>query len=914
MKFFFKFLIIFYTIFTSNLYSNTSEIPNEKEFDNPKKEVTTVEAKKNKEHAEMNIKVNKLSIQEIKGYNIGEGKTQYFIPKEEKENKLLKTLTNNTENQYLIFETKEQLSDYLNKNKKAKKKRDIANPIKYEVMQDENQTMLTVNSSAELYILENDNKIYKGNISTYKTVNITDNYDYFILGRKDILQNQAKVDVDSLYLMETKWLDQVQGPSCNEHSNLRYGIKLYHSYHLDLEHADYIGAANANYTKGPYFEISKHQFGAKWYDVKELQDAWSFPHRSWPWNTVIINYYRITIPQGYYSYGHQGIIHTYTTKVVHFTNNDTNIHTITNNIHFFVTRSSREITININSSDLGSQRRLSIHDSKIQNKLNHSEIPSTTPRFRQANSPITIDSTRQNLIFPENLRPGQYRVMTELYYKDEYLYVDDIIYINYDSAIIRGLDLTKAIPNKEYTINLSNGIGKTQEYESNSSLDQNIHQISLGGNLDLSGVSKAELWVNGSHISNNNYNGTSYNVRLSGTNYLYITKNNYSSSSPYIELKLYDSSNNWKRTYRINVTNSTPMRNSSYTAEIDPRFFKVMQDKQERNLYYNGQIKSVDYSKLFRTNGSEFSNIQSIASINNNYNLQNNSSLVTYNGYGFTKNQSPLNGYKDLNGLNLKSSKTQDTVNLLYLGNDNYYQSLNLSLTNNSRDMNKVYNGQGGINLKKASIGTPYTFTSTQLTSGELTLTHKNEFITTGTSFDPNRDIVNKIIVNDNSTSHISGKIYNDTEVKVELGQNNLRITKLKDFTNSKTLKIDYYYNELLLGTYTLRIINTEQTSDVIIDGIDTFNFGSLLPGSSQTLNGQFTISSLSQTISRVDIPKEAQLIKQETMEKIPLTITSSTQKEGDNVKGSISVTANVPTESTPGTYSGTIDLTVTIE
>ena len=46
----------------------------------------------------------------------------------------------------------------------------------------------------------------------------------------------------------------------------------------------------------------------------------------------------------------------------------------------------------------------------------------------------------------------------------------------------------------------------------------------------------------------------------------------------------------------------------------------------------------------------------------------------------------------------------------------------------------------------------------------------------------------------------------------------------------------------------------------------------------------------------------------------IPLTITSSTQKEGNNVKGNISVTANVPKEATAGTYSGTIDLTVTIE
>ncbi|MGL4655864.1 MAG: hypothetical protein ACRCWM_08270, partial [Sarcina sp.] len=73
-------------------------------------------------------------------------------------------LTNNTENQYLIFETKEQLSDYLNKNKKAKKKRDVANPIQYEVMQDENQTMLTVNSNKDVFILDNMNNVYFGKV------------------------------------------------------------------------------------------------------------------------------------------------------------------------------------------------------------------------------------------------------------------------------------------------------------------------------------------------------------------------------------------------------------------------------------------------------------------------------------------------------------------------------------------------------------------------------------------------------------------------------------------------------------------------------------------------------------------------------------------------------------------------------
>ena len=196
---------------------------------------------------------------------------------------------------------------------------------------------------------------------------------------------------------------------------------------------------------------------------------------------------------------------------------------------------------------------------------------------------------------------------------------------------------------------------------------------------------------------------------------------------------------------------------------------------------------------------------------------------------------------------------------------------------------------------------------------------HSGNFITTGTAFDENRNIVNKIVVTDLTSSRspsngqITGNSYwSDEEVEVEISTNSLLVTKLQELSKDKTLQIDYYYNDLKLGRYTLTLKNIK--SSVTIEGIESINFGTLLPGSSQTLNGQFTISSPSKTVSKVDIPKEAQLIKQETMEKIPLTITSSTQKEGTKVKGNISVTANVPTKATPGTYNGTIDLIVTIE
>lgn len=54
--------------FSMNSYSNT--IPNEKIYSNPQKEIKTVEAKKNREHAEMTITINKLTPKKITSQNV----------------------------------------------------------------------------------------------------------------------------------------------------------------------------------------------------------------------------------------------------------------------------------------------------------------------------------------------------------------------------------------------------------------------------------------------------------------------------------------------------------------------------------------------------------------------------------------------------------------------------------------------------------------------------------------------------------------------------------------------------------------------------------------------------------------------------------------------------------------------------
>lgn len=59
--------------FAIESYATLPQAPNEVIKDNPDKEVTTVEALKNREHAELNITVNKVTEKEITGYELGDG-------------------------------------------------------------------------------------------------------------------------------------------------------------------------------------------------------------------------------------------------------------------------------------------------------------------------------------------------------------------------------------------------------------------------------------------------------------------------------------------------------------------------------------------------------------------------------------------------------------------------------------------------------------------------------------------------------------------------------------------------------------------------------------------------------------------------------------------------------------------------
>lgn len=72
------------TLSTILSFAEPPEAPNQLITENPYKEVKTVEANKNREHAEMNISVDKLNLKNLEGYKISD--TEYYIELPSEEN------------------------------------------------------------------------------------------------------------------------------------------------------------------------------------------------------------------------------------------------------------------------------------------------------------------------------------------------------------------------------------------------------------------------------------------------------------------------------------------------------------------------------------------------------------------------------------------------------------------------------------------------------------------------------------------------------------------------------------------------------------------------------------------------------------------------------------------------------------
>lgn len=197
-------LLLLFTIFTVLTFAELPQAPNMVITENPDKPVTTVTASKNREHAEMNITVNKINIEEIEGIELPTGEILLFLSSlEEKKDKMRR------EEVYYVTDSIENFPDISTTNGK----RIIANlqKLKDSVL----SNGIKVNNYGEITIIDIDkkygelyigivdklsgdiSKIWKINSNKYEIEELKGNFEKNALvidlrGKKELSENLKK--------------------------------------------------------------------------------------------------------------------------------------------------------------------------------------------------------------------------------------------------------------------------------------------------------------------------------------------------------------------------------------------------------------------------------------------------------------------------------------------------------------------------------------------------------------------------------------------------------------------------------------------------------------------------------------------------------------------------------------------------
>lgn len=197
-------LLLLFTIFTVLTFAELPQAPNMVITENPDKPVTTVTASKNREHAEMNITVNKINIKEIEGIELPTGEILLFLSSlEEKKDKMRR------EEVYYVTDSIENFPDISTTNGK----RIIANlqKLKDSVL----SNGIKVNNYGEITIIDTDkkygelyigivdklsgdiSKIWKINSNKYEIEELKGNFEKNALvidlrGKKELSENLKK--------------------------------------------------------------------------------------------------------------------------------------------------------------------------------------------------------------------------------------------------------------------------------------------------------------------------------------------------------------------------------------------------------------------------------------------------------------------------------------------------------------------------------------------------------------------------------------------------------------------------------------------------------------------------------------------------------------------------------------------------
>lgn len=434
-----------------------SDVPNEVITKNPKKEVTTVNSEKNRDHANMSITVNKINLIDIEGVEV-QNSILFTIPQDK--DKVLK------KDEYIVVKSLNNI-EVNNSNKRRKQSNEIEK-ISSETIVNENNTVIKINkdnSMKEIYIIKKEAnsdkiiKVYRGKILNPKY----DKYDTTFWNqilRLEVNSNNAikqqTITKNTRIWKDTYWLDSVRGGFNNSRlvlqkigdSNDRIEVDVRRHFLIqgicplndisrkEIEFGNLSGA-------GAYH---RNDGGFRFVNVLNLWNIDSNGQTSlWGGSDVdVLTDYIISSTQSSYK-GKGGYFYIKNpfNLVLLLSGGDWKWreHLIPDNLAMIVPRAAMTAEININKNQLNDLNTISFMDSGLTEKLGYTDDGNKTTYEileSNANGKIILDST--GIQIANDLPSGRYTLkvnwkVTEKNFEglDTRISIGDTIIINYNA-------------------------------------------------------------------------------------------------------------------------------------------------------------------------------------------------------------------------------------------------------------------------------------------------------------------------------------------------------------------------------------------------------------------------------------------------------------------------------------------------
>ncbi|MGL5460875.1 MAG: hypothetical protein ACRDBY_14760, partial [Cetobacterium sp.] len=286
------------------------------------------------------------------------------------------------------------------------------------------------------------------------------------------------------------------------------------------------------------------------------------------------------------------------------------------------------------------------------------------------------------------------------------------------------------------------------------------------------------------------------------------------------------------------------------------------------------------------------------------------------------ENQADFLKYSVFSFINLNKGQ-RETNTLTYVGKDRENYKFNLNLSVGSEE---EYLGEGSIDLTKFIINKTYTFLKSKV--GEISATEDSAIklsLISGKLPQPqgytSQNIVDnlKVSINGGSEEIINGQSFISNpkyDIILNPTTGDFQIKKKQNggtYTDNVTIK--YFYKDIELGLFTLNISNS---SSFEIVGDDIINFGTLVQGHENKIEGNIIIKNLnSRKIVNVILnDKEPIKVLKKTDRSIELPVVGdvSLLKKDTEVPIKVNLTASPQINQPVGDYEGELNLYIYIE